>query len=156
MTGHAFLVTVVKRVRLLCCRGKGGDVLPSEDDPEGSGAAESGAGTLFWVGPVATLARVSFPRVLDTLPQALQDASVMPVSLDGLRGRLAWLSARDAVLSPLFWPGGDAMETALMLDGAPSPPAYRVILPDLPRPDLVAREILAAAPRVDLAVIREG
>ena len=133
-----------------------GDVLPSEQDPQNAAASEAATATLFWVGPVVTLARVSLPRVLDTLPPALQQAGIVPVSLDGLRTRLGRLSARDAVLSPLFWTGGDAMETALMLDGAPAPPAYRVILPDVPRPDLVAREIRAAAPRVDLAVIPPG
>ncbi len=131
-------------------------MLPSEHDVQDHVGAGVETGMLVWVGPIAALARVSFPTLLDTLPPALREASVMPVTLDGLRLRLAQLSPRDAVFSPLVWQSGDAMETALLLDRAPAPPAYRIILPDLPRPDLVAREIGAAAPRLDLAVIPAG
>ena len=58
-----------------------------------------------------------------------------------------------AVLSPLFWRGGDATETASFLWSLAYGGAYRIVSPPLPRPEIVVGELRVICPETDIQIV---
>ena len=60
----------------------------------------------------------------------------------------------DVLISPVFGPDFDAMELAQCLADLQWTGPYRALAEDLPRPEVISREVSRAVPGVDFAVIR--
>lgn len=61
-----------------------------------------------------------------------------------------------AVAAPLFGPGFDAVELATWLQGAGYRGALWVLMPALPDPAMVRREIATAGPGLTVELLRQG
>lgn len=61
--------------------------------------------------------------------------------------------APDVVISALVGPGFDALDVALALHLAGYAGCYRAISEQLPRPDVIRREVLAIAPALDFGIL---
>ncbi|KAA9009184.1 hypothetical protein [Histidinibacterium aquaticum] len=59
----------------------------------------------------------------------------------------------EIVISPLFGPNFDAMELARKLNGLGYSGSYRALSEELPRTDLIKREVRAAAPGIDFDIL---
>ncbi|MEM1429228.1 MAG: hypothetical protein AAGG09_07205 [Pseudomonadota bacterium] len=75
------------------------------------------------------------------------------VELTDLAMLLRRRAAPDAILSPLFWTGGDGMETARLLQDVGFTNPYRILAPELPKPGIVLRELQASFPSLDIDLI---
>lgn len=67
-----------------------------------------------------------------------------------LHAALARAPMTDHVVSPLVCEHFDAMDLASELESVGFEGTYTVIVPPLPRPDIVRRELCQIAPRVDI------
>ncbi len=109
--------------------------------------------SIVWVGPSTVLERVAEDTLNAAFPLL---GPARRISLSRLVELEYDLTARrdiDAVISPLFWRGGDGIETARLLERMGFRNSYRIVTPVLPRPDIVLREIRVACPAIDIDLI---
>ncbi|WP_147124966.1 hypothetical protein [Shimia ponticola] len=105
-------------------------------------APRDGAEKVLFVGDVTQL--LTAHPDLPTGPEAIY------ASFDDLGAELIDISNPDVVISPLMGPAFDAIELAEQLDILGFEGRYVVIAPQLPRPDIIQRDIMSAAPGVEI------
>jgi len=120
--------------------------------PKSVGAILGGA-VILWVGPVGAIARLPDRIMRRALPHIAEVGEMASVHLEDLAAYLQWHPAPHAILSPLFWRGGDGMETARLLQRTRFANPYRILAPDLPRPELVLHEIRLSCPNLDIDLV---
>ncbi|MEM0936053.1 MAG: hypothetical protein AAF646_09225 [Pseudomonadota bacterium] len=108
---------------------------------------------MLWVGPLESMGELSERTLALAFPAEAVVCELSAVTLRDLEETLRNGETPDAVLSPLFWRGGDGVETAALLDQLDYANPYRIVTPVLPRPDLVLRELRAACPKLDIELI---
>ncbi|MEM9248274.1 MAG: hypothetical protein AAGB05_06190 [Pseudomonadota bacterium] len=106
-----------------------------------------------WVGPHAFLERIPSSAWLEVFSSNAADSLLTTRTLSGLESDLSAGEEVDAVLSPLFWRGGDGIEVARLLERIQFSNPYRIVTPPLPRPEIVLREIKVTCPSIDLDLI---
>ncbi len=79
--------------------------------------------------------------------------SVSFVDFQEVSGDFLGQERPDFVLSPLFCPGFDCFDLALVLHRAGFAGSYRAIGAQLPDPGLIRREIAAACPGLDFDIV---
>jgi hypothetical protein len=108
---------------------------------------------ILWVGPVGAIERLPDCIMQRALPHIAEVREMASVHLHDLAAYLHLHPPPHAILSPLFWTGGDGMETARLLHRSRFPNPYRILAPDLPRPELVLREIRLNCPSLDIDLV---
>lgn len=108
---------------------------------------------MLWLGPVDLVSRMPEAVLADAGGVAGRRTVLWPMTVAALSASLAEGTVPDAVFSALFWRAGDVLEVARVLSVGGYRGRYRVIVPPLPQPDMVRREVRAAHPELDFDLI---
>ncbi len=84
---------------------------------------------------------------------ALPDGGVAFVSIEEVTEALIALHAPTVVFSPVVARRFDCIDLAMLLSQIGYQGRYRAIAKDLPRPDLIEREVRQAFPNIDFAIV---
>ena len=122
-------------------------------DSGNDGSSEMASALLLWIGPPHLSARLPLAPILQSLPDVSRVSELRSVSYAMLKKSLDCGRPPDAVLSPLFWRGGDATETAGFLRSLGYDGAYRIVSPRLPRPEIVVGELRVICPETDIQIV---